>query len=177
MEACFTAGTLDGEFTGGDILNDDRGYCGQGVAQGGIVDTPDGKWYAVLFQDHGAAGRIPVLLPAEFKNGFPVFGENGKIPDGFAVSESSKKSVCEALTDSDDFKRRGPVSDIANGRKTVSETYDSYGFKSCWQINHEPKLSCVSQNAAGVLRSTARGFGKEIMPGSACWPAATAWQR
>ena len=33
-----------------------------GVAQGGIVDTPDGKWYALLFQDQGALGRMPVLV-------------------------------------------------------------------------------------------------------------------
>ena len=32
-EACFAADSLTGEFTGGDVLDDDRGYCGQGVAQ------------------------------------------------------------------------------------------------------------------------------------------------
>lgn len=74
-EACFVADSIDGEFTGGDVLADDRGYCGQGVAQGGIVDTPDGKWYAVLFQDHGAVGRIPVLIPVIWEAGYPVFGE------------------------------------------------------------------------------------------------------
>ena len=63
VEACFVSDSLEGEFTGGDVLNDDMGYCNQGVAQGGIVDTPDGKWYAVLFQDRGAVGRIPVLVP------------------------------------------------------------------------------------------------------------------
>ena len=47
VEACFVSDSLEGEFTGGDVLNDDMGYCNQGVAQGGIVDTPDGKWYAV----------------------------------------------------------------------------------------------------------------------------------
>ena len=33
-EACFYSDSLEGEFTGGDVLCDDRGYCGQGVAQG-----------------------------------------------------------------------------------------------------------------------------------------------
>ena len=46
-EACFSSDSLEGEFTGGDCLEDTMGYCGQGVAQGGIVDTPDGKWYAI----------------------------------------------------------------------------------------------------------------------------------
>lgn len=67
VEACFVSDSLEGEFIGKDVLNDDRGYCNQGVAQGGIVDTPDGRWYAMLFQDHGAVGRIPVLLPISWE--------------------------------------------------------------------------------------------------------------
>ena len=39
-EACFVADSIDGEFVGGDVLIDDRGYCNQGVA-------PAGDWYAV----------------------------------------------------------------------------------------------------------------------------------
>ena len=49
-ESCFVADSLTGEFTGKDVLADDMGYLNQGVAQGGIIDTPDGKWYAVLFR-------------------------------------------------------------------------------------------------------------------------------
>lgn len=74
-EACFYSDSLEGEFTGGDVLCDDRGYCGQGVAQGGIVDTPDGKWYAMLFQDSGAVGRIPILLPVTWKDHFRFWTE------------------------------------------------------------------------------------------------------
>ena len=80
VEACFVSDSLEGEFIGKDVLNDDRGYCNQGVAQGGIVDTPDGRWYAMLFQDHGAVGRIPVLLPISWEKDFPVFGDNGILP-------------------------------------------------------------------------------------------------
>lgn len=46
---------------------------GAGVAQGGIVDTPDGDWYAPLFQDHGAVGRIPMLAKVTWKDDWPVF--------------------------------------------------------------------------------------------------------
>ena len=60
-------------------------YCGQGVAQGGIVDTPDGKWYAMLFQDSGAVGRIPILVPVTWKDHFPVFGQNGHVPEEIEV--------------------------------------------------------------------------------------------
>ena len=66
-QACYVSDSLTGEFKGGDVLCDTMGYCGQGVAQGGIVDTPDHKWYAVLFQDRGAVGRIPVLVPVKWE--------------------------------------------------------------------------------------------------------------
>ena len=79
-EACFVSDSLDGEFVGGDVLNDDMGYCNSGVAQGGIVDTPDGKWYAILFQDRGAVGRIPVLVPMTWENDYPVLGVRGRVP-------------------------------------------------------------------------------------------------
>lgn len=54
-----------------------EGFTGQiflqnnGVAQGGIFDTPDGKWYALLFRDSGPIGRISHLVPLIWKNGWP----------------------------------------------------------------------------------------------------------
>ncbi|WP_255702702.1 family 43 glycosylhydrolase [Antarcticibacterium sp. 1MA-6-2] len=35
----------------------------KGVAQGGLIDTPNGDWFAYLFRDYGAVGRIPYLVP------------------------------------------------------------------------------------------------------------------
>lgn len=52
-----------------------------GVAQGGLVETKDGKWYAPLFQDYGSVGRIPVLIPVKWVDGWPVLGNNGKTVD------------------------------------------------------------------------------------------------
>ena len=37
----------------------------EGVAQGCLIDTPDGKWYAMLFQDNGSVGRSPWLVPVK----------------------------------------------------------------------------------------------------------------
>jgi len=50
-----------------------------GVAQGGMIDTQDGRWFA-LFRDFGAVGRIPYLVPMEWKDGWPVIGIDGKVP-------------------------------------------------------------------------------------------------
>ena len=46
----------------------------QGVAQGGLIDTPAGDWYALLFQDHGAVGRTPFLVPVKWEEGWPILG-------------------------------------------------------------------------------------------------------
>ena len=80
VESCFAADSITGEFTGGIVFNDDLGFHDQGIAQGGVVDTPDGRWFAVFFQDHGAVGRVPVLLPMAWEKGMPVIGRDGKAP-------------------------------------------------------------------------------------------------
>ncbi len=80
-QACFFSDSLEGTFVGGDVLADNLGFFRMGVAQGGIVDTPDGEWYSILFQDHGAIGRIPVLVPITLVPGqMPSFGDNGVVP-------------------------------------------------------------------------------------------------
>ena len=51
-EIVHRADKIDGPYEGRIMFRD------RGIAQGGIVDTPDGKWYAYLFQAHGSVGRI-----------------------------------------------------------------------------------------------------------------------
>ncbi|MCR5178382.1 MAG: glycoside hydrolase 43 family protein [Lachnospiraceae bacterium] len=151
-QCCYTADDINGEFSGGDVLNDDMGYHNMGVAQGGIVDTPDGRWYSMLFQDSGAVGRIPVLVPVSFREGvksdggnesttgavtmdapFPVFGHDGKVPEIFDVPDNRPGYEYIPLVGSDDFKSGGAKEGDA----------DSFGFLSRWQFNHEPDLLLV----------------------------------
>ena len=118
VQSCFVADSLEGDFIGKDVLDDDIGYCDQGVAQGGIVDTPDGKWYAILFQDSGSVGRIPILVPISWENDFPVFGDLGQVPSEFAVTSTRAKHQYKPLVGSDDF--------------------DKEELQPRWQFNHEP---------------------------------------
>lgn len=37
-----------------------------GGPQGGIVQTPEGGWYSIMFQDYHSVGRIPVLVPVNW---------------------------------------------------------------------------------------------------------------
>ena len=146
VEACFVSDSLEGEFRGGDVLNDDRGRTGDGVAQGGIVDTPQGDWYAVLFQDYGAVGRIPILLPVTWKGEMPVFGSEGKVPDEFEAAAARPEYVYAPLTADDDFTGGYDAVCCRDGRRTVDAAYDSFGFRSCWQFNHEPDLSLIERD-------------------------------
>ena len=122
-QACFVADSLEGEFAGGDVFNDDMGYFGSGVAQGGIVDTPDGDWYAVLFQDHGAVGRIPVLVPLRFEDGLPVFAE--RAPRTIDIPSTRPGYEYKPLVGDDDFRYEPD----AAGRVRL---------KDYWQWNHIP---------------------------------------
>ncbi len=109
----------------------------KGVAQGGIIDTPQGDWYAYLFQDHGAVGRIPYLVPVKWEDGWPVLGENGKVPDTLNLPAS--KGLIPGIVASDEFDR--PPGDPA--------------LPLVWQWNHNPdnKLWSVTQRP-GFLRLT-----------------------
>ncbi len=75
-----------------------------GVAQGAVIDTPDGKWYGFMFQDHGAIGRTPVLTDCVWKDGWPMLGKDG---DGKTVEATMKLpaagSSTKSLVKSDEF--------------------------------------------------------------------------
>ncbi len=122
-EAVFMTEDLKGEWKGGDVLCHDMGEFGAGVAQGGILDTPDGDWYGVLFQDHGAQGRMPCLVPVTFReDGYPVFGINGKAPKSLEVKDFNPGYKYEPLAQNDDFD--------------YSESHPK--LKSAWEWNHIP---------------------------------------
>jgi beta-xylosidase len=102
-EVCFTTDNLKHDWIKEDVLCDDMNYYHQGVAQGGIVDTPDGKWYAMLFQDRGAAGRMPVLVPFIWNGIFPLFGESGNVPVSVSITSTNPGYVYSPWFGSDDF--------------------------------------------------------------------------
>ncbi|MCR5805299.1 MAG: glycoside hydrolase 43 family protein [Clostridia bacterium] len=113
VEAAFSSDSLEGEFVGGDVFDEDLGIRDSGIAQGGIVQGPDGKWHAVLFQDSGAIGRVPVVVPVTWEDGKPVF--TGKLDLGI------KEEPC-TLYGSDNFEK---------------------DFRDFWQFNHEPDDSLI----------------------------------
>jgi len=122
-EACYVADSLEGEFTGGDVFDDDMKYHNSGIAQGGIVDTPDGRWYSILFQDHGAVGRIPVLIPIHWENNFPVFDK--KAPEYIEIDSTRPGYEYKPLVGDDDFIYE-------------PDQLGKVQLKDYWQWNHIP---------------------------------------
>jgi beta-xylosidase len=80
------------------------GLQDKGVAQGSIIDTPGGEWYAYLFRDFGAVGRIPYLVPMKWEDGWPVLGVDGKVPDTLD-NLPANKSLIPGIVASDEFDR------------------------------------------------------------------------
>ena len=75
-----------------------------GVAQGGLIDTPDGRWFAYLFRDYGSVGRIPYLVPVKWEDGWPVIGVNGKVPENLDLPAG--KGLIPGIVASDEFNRK-----------------------------------------------------------------------
>ena len=91
-----------------------------GVAQGGIIDTPEGEWFAYLFRDFGSVGRIPYLVPMKWEDGWPVIGVNGKVPESLNLPES--RGLMPGIVASDEFKRKK----------------NKVALPLVWQWNHNP---------------------------------------
>jgi beta-xylosidase len=91
-----------------------------GVAQGGLISTPENKWFAYLFRDNGAVGRIPYLVPVNWVNEWPVIGTAGKVP--LTLDLPANKSLIPGVVAPDDFNRakKDPLLPLA------------------WQWNHNP---------------------------------------
>jgi beta-xylosidase len=109
----------------------------KGVAQGGLVDTPDGKWFAYLFRDYGSVGRIPYLVPVKWEDGWPVTGIDGKVPDTLDLPAS--KGLIPGIVAPDEFNRR-------KGDRALPPV---------WQWNHNPENNLWSvTKRKGYLRLT-----------------------
>jgi len=125
------ANKINGPYEGKLALQD------KGVAQGGLIDTPDGKWYAYLFRDNGAVGRIPYLVPVIWENDWPVLGVDNKVPEILDLSVS--KGLIPGVVASDDFSRNTKDEDLP----------------LVWQWNHNPVNELWSvRDRKGYLRLT-----------------------
>ncbi len=123
------ADSINGPYEGKVALQD------RGIAQGGLIDTPDGRWFTYLFRDYGSVGRIPYLAPVTWEDGWPVLGVGGKVPDTLELPAS--RGLIPNIVTSDEFDRKA----------------DDLKLPLAWQWNHNPVDSLWSINdRKGYLR-------------------------
>ncbi len=116
-QLCFRSDRIEGPYESKTILCDVIDNPGKGVAQGCVIDTKDGEWYGFLFQDFGAVGRTPVLMPCRWEDGWPMLGdENGK------VSKVMEK----------------PIKGYPETPLVISDDFTSTKLALNWQWNHNP---------------------------------------
>ncbi len=116
-QLAFRSDKIEGPYEHKVILSDDMDRKGAGVAQGCIIDTEDGEWYGFLFQDRGAVGRVPVLMPCRWIDGWPMLGdEEGKVPLTMSLPVLGQEAT--------------PL--------VISDDFDSSELALNWQWNHNP---------------------------------------
>ena len=101
-EVCYRADDIHGPWEKQVILESEFGGFSY-EAQGTIVDTEDGDWYGIIFQDRGGVGRVLTLMPCRWINGWPMLGdENGKVPDTVRALKNGEPKT--AIVNSDNFE-------------------------------------------------------------------------
>ncbi|MEO8884436.1 MAG: glycoside hydrolase 43 family protein [Mucilaginibacter sp.] len=112
-------------------------FSNQGIAQGGLINTPKGDWFAYLFRDYGSVGRVPYMVPVKWEDGWPIIGVDGKAPDMLDLPAS--KGYIPGIVNSDEFSRRSAVATLP----------------LVWQWNHNPDNALWSlTQRPGFLRLT-----------------------
>ncbi len=100
-EVCYRADNIQGPYEKRTILQSEFGGFSY-EAQGTIVDTQDGDWYGIIFQDRAGVGRVLTVMPCRWIDGWPMLGdEEGKVPARvrpLKSGEPAKSIVC-----ADDF--------------------------------------------------------------------------
>jgi beta-xylosidase len=122
-QVCYRAENIAGPYEKKVILEAKFGgflYCGQGC----IIDDDNGNWYGLIFQDRGGVGRVPLLMPVRWVDGWPMLGdENGQVPLTWEV----------------------PLKPHDTGKRIVeSDDFSCDNLKNNWQWNHNPVNSAWS---------------------------------
>ncbi len=142
-EVCYRLSDLSGVYERRIVMEDDGEIAGCGIAQGPLFDDADGNWYAMLFQDCGAVGRVPFLMPVKWEDGWPVLGTSGKVPESFEAPFAEQGT--EDVIQSDSFDHRENV------------------LNKVWQWNHAPNHEAWSfTKQPGFLRLESRGPVQEL---------------
>lgn len=116
-QVCLRSDKIDGPYEHRIVMDDDRSYPGNGLHQGGMVQTKNGDWWFIIMQDRGAIGRVPCLVPVTWKDGWPMLGADGLDAIVYDKPAGCKGHVALPMT---------------------SDEFDTRRLGLQWQWNHNP---------------------------------------
>ena len=116
-------------------LDKDATACSN-AHQGGIVQGPNGDWWALLMQDFHSIGRTVCLMPMTWVDGWPMVGLEGNLgraPRTWYKPDASLNCIGTALTLYGN-KKPQPISAPYNR----NENFNGKTLGRVWQWNHNP---------------------------------------
>ena len=161
-EVCYRADDIHGPWEKQVILESEFGGFSY-EAQGTIVDTEDGDWYGIIFQDRGGVGRVLTLMPCRWINGWPMLGdENGKVPDTVRALKNGEPKT--GIVKSDDFE---------NSKLGLHWQWNHNPIDNAWSLTERPgflrlKTSRVVPNIYLAPNSLTQRMMGPTCSGSVC---------
>jgi len=119
-QVCLRSKNIYGPYESKIIIQDETSYPKNGLHQGGMLQLKDGSWWFIIMQDRGPIGRVPHLVPVEWKDSWPMLGKEGN-GKGVVVNEKPKVGKTHPIT--------------------VPATTDEFNTSTLglqWQWNHNP---------------------------------------
>ncbi|MGI5522405.1 glycoside hydrolase family 43 protein [Micromonospora sp. CA-259024] len=145
-----------------------------GFAQGSLVPISRAgggtDWHGMFFRDTFPIGRIPALIPATWRDGWPTFGTNGVVPVNGLFDKPIRLSPAEeaferqkSIVASDDFANDAPHKAYQDEQWTIPAPLDEAEIAPngsrldlAWEWNHAPDNRYWSlTDRDGWLRLTA----------------------
>lgn len=112
-----------------------------GPHQGAMVDTPDGEWWFIHFQQFNPIGRVVHLQPMHWRDGWPVIGVDqdmngiGEPVPGWRMPgwELAKSESGEYNSSGNHRVPRNPMYTIP-----TNDEFNANNLGLQWQFNHNP---------------------------------------
>ncbi len=156
-EVCYRTKDLNAKWEKNTVLESDFGGFSY-LAQGTIVDTEEGDWYGIMFQDRGGVGRVLTLSPVRWIDGWPQLGdENGKVPDTmrpYKSGQPAKSIVC-----SDDF---------SNTKLGLHWQWNHNPVDNAWSLSERPGYLRLKTSRVVPNLYLAPNTLTQRMPGPTC---------
>ena len=130
VQAVFRAKSIEGPYDYRVVLAQGGTYI-NGPHQGALVDTANGEWWFLHFQDRGAYGRVVHLEPVTWRDDWPLIGAE---PDAHGTGQPVLTYTKPAVS------HESPV----QAPQTSDEFTDAaLGLQWQWQANPQPQWASV----------------------------------